>query len=179
MSEWGLLVQPLQSPTPRSDATLPSSSATPEPSSRQEAPLSQRERYPTLLKQTSSSVQIIQTASTALAHQQSAIATVQSTADSTPEISARQEAASTASAAAVQPDLYAKRVTEDGVTVQTLVPPMPNAAQAVAGRMRRARAALAARTRQMHGPLPMLPRKVPPRPQTAAPEPLSGAAYYF
>jgi len=51
---------------------------------------------------------------------------------------------------------------------------VPDAAQAVAGRLRRARAALAARTRQMHGPLPMLPRKLLPRPASPAPATLEG-----
>ncbi len=58
--------------------------------------------------------------------------------------------------------------------MQTLQPPAPDAAQAVAGRLRRARAALAARTQQMHGPLPMLPRKLLPRPKSPAPERLDG-----
>ena len=109
-------------------------------------------------------MQVTQTTSVSLAHVQSAVPEVQTASDSSTEPSARQETA------AVQPDPYVKRVTEGGLTVQTLMPPGPDPAQAVAGRMRRARAALAARTRQMHGPLPMLPRKVPPRPITAGPE---------
>lgn len=78
--------------------------------------------------------------------------------------------------AAVTPqrDRYTPYMTEEGVTVQTLVPPMQDAAEAVAGRLRRARAAVAARTRQMHGPLPMPPRKIPPRPRSPSSKTLSG-----
>lgn len=71
-------------------------------------------------------------------------------------------------------NFYTPYVTEEGVTVQTLLPPLPDAAEAVAGRLQRARAAVAARTRQVHGPLPMPPRKIPPRPLTAASQQLAG-----
>ncbi|KAL0041361.1 hypothetical protein WJX79_000738 [Trebouxia sp. C0005] len=94
----------------------------------------------------------------------------QQTADSTPEPSFRQEPVP------AQQDPYARHITQEGVSVQTLQPPVPDAAQAVAGRLRRARAALAARTRQIHGPLPMLPRKLLPRPASAAPATLEGLA---
>lgn len=73
-----------------------------------------------------------------------------------------------------QRDRYTPYITEEGVTVQTLVPPTQDAAEAVAGRLRRARAAVAARTRQMHGPLPMPPRRIPPRPHSPPSEMLSG-----
>ena len=92
----------------------------------------------------------------------------QQTGDSTPEPSFSQEPIS------AQQDPYARRITQEGVSVQTLQPPVPDAAQAVAGRLRRARAALAARTRQMHGPLPMLPRKLLPRPASPSPATLEG-----
>lgn len=92
----------------------------------------------------------------------------QQTADSTPEPSFRQEPV------LAQQDRYARHITQEGISVQTLQPPAPDAAQAVAGRLRRARAALAARTRQMHGPLPMLPRKLLPRPASPAPATLEG-----
>ncbi|DBA94771.1 TPA: Leucine-rich repeat serine/threonine-protein kinase 2 [Trebouxia sp. C0004] len=94
----------------------------------------------------------------------------QQTADSTPEPSFRQGPIAT------QPDPYARHITQEGVSVQTLQPPVPDAAQTVAGRLRRARAALEARTRQMHGPLPMLPRKLLPRPASPAPATLEGLA---
>ena len=95
-------------------------------------------------------------------------AEMQPTAYSVPEPLFRQEATP------VLQDPYARHVTEEGLSVQTLQPPAPDAAQAVAGRIRRARAALAARTHQMHGPLPMPPRKLLPRPDSPAPEQLPG-----
>lgn len=93
---------------------------------------------------------------------------VQQTAESTPEPSYRQEDPP------AKQDPYARRVTQEGLTIQTLPPPVPDAAQVVAGRVRRARAALVAHTRQMHGPLPMLPRKQLPRPDSPVPVRLEG-----
>ena len=95
------------------------------------------------------------------------------TADSTPEPSGRnvQEETDTVS----QTDVYEKRVTEEGLSIQTLRPPVPEADHVAAGHVRRARAALAARTRQIHGPLPMPPRKQLPRPASPIPVQLTGA----
>lgn len=73
------------------------------------------------------------------------------------------------------PDDYGVHVTAEGLSIQTLQPPAPDAAQAAAGRMRRAKAALAARTRQLHGPLPMPPRKQLQRPASPASEQLTGS----
>lgn len=99
-------------------------------------------------------------------------AVLQVTADSTPEPSGRilQAEAELVSV----PNDYGVHVTAEGLSIQTLQPPAPDAAQAAAGRIRRARAALAARTRQMHGPLPMPPRKQLQRPASPAPEQLTG-----
>lgn len=72
---------------------------------------------------------------------------------------------------------YSVHVTAEGLTIQTLRPPAPDAAQAAAGRIRRAKAALAARTRQLHGPLPMPPRKQLPRPASPASEQLTGSCF--
>ena len=97
---------------------------------------------------------------------------LQITADSTPEPSGRTLQAE---AEPVRlPDVYGTRVTEEGLSIQTLQPPIPDAAQVAAGQIRRARAALAARSRQIHGPLPMPPRKQLQRPASAAPEQLTG-----
>lgn len=97
---------------------------------------------------------------------------LQITADSTPEPSGRTLQAE---AEPVKlPDTYGTLVTEEGLSIQTLQPPAPDAAQVAAGQIRRARAALAARTRQIHGPLPMPPRKQLQRPASAAPEQLTG-----
>ena len=75
------------------------------------------------------------------------------------------------------PHDYSVHVTAEGLSIQTLQPPAPDAAQAAAGRIRRARAALAARTRQLHGPLPMAPRKQLQRPASPAPEQLTGSCF--
>lgn len=70
---------------------------------------------------------------------------------------------------------YGMHVTEEGLSIQTLQPPAPDAAEVVAGTLRRARAALAAQTRRMHGPLPMPPRKQLQRPASPPPEQLTGS----
>lgn len=75
------------------------------------------------------------------------------------------------------PDDYGVHVTAEGLSIQTLQPPAPDAAQAAAGRTRRARAALAARTQQLHGPLPMPPRKQLPRPASPSSEQLTGSCF--
>lgn len=75
------------------------------------------------------------------------------------------------------PHDYSVHITAQGLSIQTLRPPAPDAAQAAAGRIRRARAALAARTRQLHGPLPMAPRKQLQRPASPAPEQLTGTCF--
>lgn len=75
------------------------------------------------------------------------------------------------------PNKCGVHVTEEGLSIQTLQPPAPAAAEAVSGRMRRARAALAAQARRLHGPLPMPPRKQLPRPASPAPEQLTGSQF--